>query len=541
MYLTKDQLKQLIQNKPPGVSDDQILKSLLRQGHTFEDMDKISPSFFAEVKSQMPQKKEGFLKRAGKAIAKGFLAGERGLAKDIGATKETFTSKEALQMSQDSNKLIEQARKLPMGDPRRRELLEKAAQTTGISAGQTQQRLSEIPSNKRVLGNIALTATDILAAGTYSKAGLMGAGKLTTGLQKGTPAVISGVQQATRQIGFKAGAKAGAVAGAKAGILPGAGYGAGMALREEKSGGEVVVSGIIGAGLGAATGAVIGGITGGIGGARNKRIIEKYLKGQKEGTEALMLKPGQMSKKEYQEAVRQGLVTPQTKTQGAKLIPSDDQIKLGQKYSDLLSKEKTTVGRINTVNDAIRKESHKISDYLKDSGKTYNTNEYRKFLEDNLKDFTDIMVPKEEALDRAKMQAIDDIIDSLPDNTLENLYKGRIKFDQVIDKRLNAFNLQGSSTVKKNLYRLVRDTTQEYITRKLGNDTYKTSMATQFEMYRMLDMLEDVVGFEKGRSGFELWLANHQAVSNMYKTARGWLIPAALTFGAVKLGLRGSE
>lgn len=212
----------------------------------------------------------GLLKGAG-SVAQGIgnilTTNEQGTAKDIAAGfgQQQFTPQDAALNAKSVGQLIAHAHQLPLGDPRRTALLQQAAQIAGISGGQAQENLSNIPSNEHALGDVAGVGLDVLAAGTYGKSGLV-----TGQLGKATPSALEGLNKG---VGFLRGAGQGALQGAKAGGLIGAGYGAVHGLQADKSALGVAGSAVEGGVGGAAVGGVIGGITGGISGVQKARAL----------------------------------------------------------------------------------------------------------------------------------------------------------------------------------------------------------------------------------------------------------------------------
>lgn len=182
-----------------------------------------------------PQKKPGILKRIGSAL----ISSEKGLADNTVSAfgPKQYTMEQAVQATQSSGKLIEIARKLPVGDPRRKQLLNQAAQTAGISTGQAQEQLSSLPTNKQVIGNSIGVLADVASAGTYKSVGT--GAKSFTLLGKAKPAqVVAKTPLGAFARGF--------IRGGKQAAPVGVAYGVSGALQENKSGKEVVESGIKG-------------------------------------------------------------------------------------------------------------------------------------------------------------------------------------------------------------------------------------------------------------------------------------------------------
>lgn len=197
-----------------------------------------------------PEKKPGLLQRFGESL----ISSERGFAESAVKAFGPSGEEEILSTTESAGKLIESAKKLPLGDPRRKQLLEQANQLSQQASSQAQERIEELPSNKQVIGQAAGVATDIISAGAIPGV----AGKVIT-----APATL------------KQGLLMGAKEGAKVGAIVGGAKSASGALEEDKSLPEVAVEGLKGAAIGGLAGGALGAAAGGISGARQGRIDRK--------------------------------------------------------------------------------------------------------------------------------------------------------------------------------------------------------------------------------------------------------------------------
>lgn len=103
----------------------------------------------------------------------GFL-GIENFAKGIGEAAGSIGNdprNAAAQNAQASEALIQQAKKLPMGDPRRKQLLAQSMNTAATASQGAQESLDAMPSNRQVVGG-ALNTAALFAPGTGKGASL---------------------------------------------------------------------------------------------------------------------------------------------------------------------------------------------------------------------------------------------------------------------------------------------------------------------------------------------------------------------------------
>ena len=100
-------------------------------------------------------------------------------------------------MGQSAEQLINQAKKLPLGDSRRTQLLRQAHEITRTAGGQAEERFKEIPTTKEAAFDIAFTGLDIVSGGTFGKAAK---GAQTGKLFKATPTVLSATEKVGAEI-----------------------------------------------------------------------------------------------------------------------------------------------------------------------------------------------------------------------------------------------------------------------------------------------------------------------------------------------------
>ena len=215
-YLNKAQLKKLIENKPDGTTEQEIVESLIKNGHTFEGIEHVPLGIRMQLEPKQEQKEEkkGFLQKTGEFI--GEATGFTGTAKAVtgAALGGTFAENLGTNIATKSNNLISQAKSLAQDDPRRRQLLEQAMRLAQGGGQAADNLLGALPTTEQAVGSM----------------GKLGLTATTFGV--GAPATVAG------RIG--------------AGAAFGAGFGASNAMEQGKRGGRVVGEALIGGAIGAA-------------------------------------------------------------------------------------------------------------------------------------------------------------------------------------------------------------------------------------------------------------------------------------------------
>lgn len=147
-------------------------KKIIEYGKKSGKTQQESLSALAKYRTQIRSKEEPIVepkKNIAKKLFDFVTASEKGVAEAVASTEQTFTSEQADQLAQDSGRLIEQAKKLPRGDPRRRQLLETAQSVSSTGQTQAEERLGQIPSSGKVAMDVGFTTLDLLGAGTFGK------------------------------------------------------------------------------------------------------------------------------------------------------------------------------------------------------------------------------------------------------------------------------------------------------------------------------------------------------------------------------------
>jgi len=148
------------------------------------------------------EKKKSFIQSAGDFL----LSSEKSFGEDIGESLYLATGgqKKVGEIARKDFASGDQLIRLikTTTDPGRKRKLAQMAINNYKAAGMTTENiLGELKTNTQILGGAAGVLLDVLTAGTYSKAGLIGTKALTTGLQKGVPTILKGVVKEVAQKG----------------------------------------------------------------------------------------------------------------------------------------------------------------------------------------------------------------------------------------------------------------------------------------------------------------------------------------------------
>lgn len=138
---------------------------------------------YADMVAQ-PQQEKPQEKSTGRKILEGAASftGGKELARGAAAAINSITDKtqESVLMDTETiNSIFTQANKLPVGDPKKKELLKQAAQIAGISSQNAQESIDAIPTTKQVLGSAGKLA---LTVGTLGTSGVAAGLKGTAGV-----------------------------------------------------------------------------------------------------------------------------------------------------------------------------------------------------------------------------------------------------------------------------------------------------------------------------------------------------------------------
>lgn len=243
----------------------------------------------------------------------------------------------------------------------------------------------------------------------------------------------------------------------------------------------------------------------------------KQSKALKKSIESITLSPDDLSKGEYEKMLNQGKVIPKTKTKPATVILDDDEIASAIKHNDLLQ-SKDPVKNVNAVSDRVTEMDASIGNYLETNPQVYNKERLRKYLTDAVEPITDPMAPSQKVIDRMKKQAVDSIVDSVPEDDLHNLWDSRKAFDRTINAKLKAYS--GAQTLKKDIVKGVRNSTQDFISDELMNPIYKDTMKDMSNLIKLKEnLLIPKAATEKGATGLSVWMKKHPTATKIGKKA----------------------
>lgn len=223
--------------------DEQIIKDMETAG--FSGVRKVAPTPSNSPYASAPSSVEGT--SVGQKV-KGFAGEVTGLNLfgNIGKAKEANKQSESLtQQFVDSNKLVDEASKLPRGDARRTQLLNQARSIQQGLSQKADANLAAIPTTKQVLGQAATLALNVatLGAGT----------SLTTG---GRAALAATKAAKAAQVTSKA-ARLGSFVGKNAAL--GAAFGVTQSMQEDKDFGDILKDAVKGGIFGIATAGLLKG------------------------------------------------------------------------------------------------------------------------------------------------------------------------------------------------------------------------------------------------------------------------------------------
>lgn len=249
-------------------------------------------------------------------------------------------------------------------------------------------------------------------------------------------------------------------------------------------------------------------------------IIPKPKDSVKMAIESITPKPSELSKPEYEALVSKGKFSPKGTFKQPEYIVSDYEKDLATKYQNVLNNKDPIVNNSRILSEIADKDSS-VGTYLKSRNAIYNKGELRNYLTQKLEPVTDITIPNEARLIKAKQDFIDSFIDSVPKSNMESLWQSRKAFDALLESKLKAFS--GSSTLKKDIARGVRNGVQDFISEKTDDVTYKGLMRDMSELYNLQEAVLTKVGAEKGRSALMQWIKNNPVKAKIlgYTTAGG--------------------
>lgn len=184
----------------------------------------LSPQQIAEFEKRPKQIKEAKEKKSGlQKLTEGITSFIGGKELATGAVKAfgPNSTKAILAQTESANKLVDLAKKLNVDDPRRKKLLEEALNISNTASYTAAKEVSEIPSNKQVLGSAAklgLTVGGIGMGAAGTAVGRIGQG---TALGAGFGAASAAEEDASMAGIGKGALIGGALGGAVSGAIEG--------------------------------------------------------------------------------------------------------------------------------------------------------------------------------------------------------------------------------------------------------------------------------------------------------------------------------
>ena len=223
---------------------------------------------------------------------------------------------------------------------------------------------------------------------------------------------------------------------------------------------------------------------------------------------------GQINKKEYVKLVRQGKISPKTTIKPAEYIMSPDEIRVGDKYKDLLT-SRDPVNNTNNVMSKVRDYDRQVENFLEKNNKSFAKSDLVPFLRSKIDDIDDLTVD-ERRLSKLKDSIVNNFVKSISTYDTKNLWKARKEFDRSIEK---AFT--GSPSLQKDMQREFRNAVQEFISEQTDNVTYKSYMKDMSELLKLADTISNKAALEKGNSVIQNWIRNNPNKAKLIGGALG--------------------
>jgi hypothetical protein len=268
------------------------------------------------------------------------------------------------------------------------------------------------------------------------------------------------------------------------------------------------------------TAGLIGGIQKGL--PTIKDLLQKRTENKQfdKALKAITPSIGQLPKREKEVLLQAGRITPKGIFKSERVIPNKKDFELANKYSDLLQ-DKNTIKNTNTIMKEIANEDSKVALHLASKNAIFNTGELKNKISEKLQNITDIYIPNQAILNKHKQDLTNSLINEIDKNNLFSLWKSRKNWDKLINNKINAFG--GSSTLKKDLAKGVRNAVQEFITEKLRDDVYKSSMKKMTDLYNIVEVLNGKSIKEMGKSSIEIWAKNNPIIAKAIGYGLGFL------------------
>ncbi|MCL5071515.1 MAG: hypothetical protein M1308_11565, partial [Actinobacteria bacterium] len=245
----------------------------------------------------------------------------------------------------------------------------------------------------------------------------------------------------------------------------------------------------------------------------------------------------QLSPSEKQILLDEQKLIPETKLSPAKVLLNAEDEAMALKYKDLLQNNKSIENSYNLSNRIIET-SKGIEQYLIDTKLVYPQSKLKTQILNSVKSISKPISISDSSWNKATTQLVDDFLNSIPKGKtikgmpqLVDLYNARKKFDINIENALNAF--EGTPTAKKQLAKSIRNTTQQFITDQLGENTYKQAMKDIWEMYNLKEIVDNKAIKEMGYTEIQNWMKSNPVQAKIIRTTGG-ILKLGTAFGIVQ-------
>lgn len=476
--MDNEKVKQFILvQRQKGISDDKIASFLQSKGVN------LSQSITPEPNRTFAEKVAGFTggdtiaKGLGQVIANKFVAPALESAQNSNINIQTqllSKIKEKKALGEDTTRLEGALKDLT-----------SSIQTTGNETGQLLNQ--DNITGKQLAGDALQLATTLTSAGALKGA--------TTGALKGTEGVVKTVLSPTT---FKEGLKTGAKAGLKAGAAYGTSSGVSGALKEDKSLGDVAMSGVTGGLTGAASGAVIGGLIGGVAGKIKGSATAKAQK--KEDFVLDYISPKVDEKSIIQARMKGNFIEPTLSSPG-KIKPDKYTKELARVTKDIISPKFKPQQNIDLILEKVSNTNEGVKAYVSANKVPFNTKQLTTQLNKGRKELNLIFASDKQA-EKTYNAVVKEFIKHVEKMDTRGLLAARQEFDNVpAIKKLIESQALGENT-KKEIVKQVRTSANEYIASLLPKaNKYREDLLNQS---KMIDASLNIATKNTGQEGRNL-------------------------------------
>ena len=436
------------QAKSRGASSSDIINELIRQNSTTGAINTLEESTI----KQDAQQNKGILRKVGDF----FTGSTQKFAQTLGAAASVIDPKtkkmreETLSSArQQADMYMEMAKKET--DKAKKEKYLKAAMTIADTEDLDIFNNPEYQKTaKQIFGEGAGVALETLSWGKVGN------------LAKSSRALTAG-QMALRSAGT--GGTIGAISGAS------------QALQENKSMKDVAVSSL----KGGATGAVVSGAIGyGTG-----KLVGKV--SQKQATKIVSPK---LTSAEKELAAKSGRLKSRTLLRGERYLPSDKDKELGRLAQDIGLKGKDVSRDIGKANTALEREAATLKSILQKRKAIFNKNNIKGQLNKMKADQTADLIDGELRPYNNYIAKFNKMVEGKKNKGLDGLLELRQDFDKwALSNNPNIFENKRGGAYRALI--AVRNTINDYINQKAGDDVVKNSLKKQSNLYSIINRIAE--------------------------------------------------